>query len=732
MADLSPGADIEIRRYLAIFHKRKSLIASCLILSLAVATVYNYTTRPVYRATAQILIDRRSPTVLPSMADQIELAELSDLQTQLQLLSGRSIAEAVVEKLQLHKTAELQTGPLMSPWERFQRKFLGGVPQLVDGDGLPLSPAVAAFRSRLDVEPVAQSRLVNLHFRAYDPGVAQKAVNNLAQLYIEQSVDLRASTTSDASGWLSEQIKEQQDKLRSAESALQQYREKDVGGGGSEDQQTLNEQKVSSLNQALISARLDRIQKETLLNQVRTAPASQLETLAVVQTSPVVQSLKLQLSQLRQDEARLSQSLGDRHPDMIRTRAEIKAAEEKLAFEIRGSVQALESQVEAARQQEAALVEQLAVAQKELLDLGKRSVDFAMLQREVETQQQLLEDLMGRAKRAGLATGTRATNVRIVELAESPRAPFSPQRRRNWQFGLILGLALGIGLALLLEQLDNTIKTPDEIKNDLGLPFLGMVPLVEFRGGPASVQKLMADNPQSSVAEAYRLLRTNLMFTAPGASGLVIVVSSANPSEGKTTTVANLAASLAQNGSKVLAVDGDLRRPTLHQHFAVHKTPGLSDLIVGKAQASEAVQVTRFRGLHVLPCGYIPPNPSELLGSPAMRDVVKALKLHYDWVIIDTPPVLAMADTPVVCPFTDGLVLVVSAEHTTRSAIERSIDQVQGVGGKLLGVVLNRVNLERNAYYYSQYYGEYYRSYYSDAAPKAERKPTPVKTAKRA
>jgi len=326
-----------------------------------------------------------------------------------------------------------------------------------------------------------------------------------------------------------------------------------------------------------------------------------------------------------------------------------------------------------------------------------------------------------------LETELRATNVRIVEKATYPRAPFTPQRMRNYQLALLLGLGLGLGLTILFEHLDNTIKTPDDVKNVLGLPFLGMVPQVEIRSGVASVQRLMHDNPQSTVAEAYRLLRTNLLFCSADASGLTIVVSSANPGEGKTTTVANLAASLAQNGAKVLAIDADLRRPTLHQHFAVHKAPGLSDLIVGKSQASEAIQVTRFKGLHILPCGYIPPNPAELLGSQNMKNGLAAFRKHYDWVIIDTAPILAMADTPVVCPFTDGLVLVVSAEVTSRPAIQRSVDQVHGVGGKLLGVVLNKVNLERNSYYYSQYYGAYYRSYYSDS-PQRE-KPKAVKRA---
>jgi capsular exopolysaccharide synthesis family protein len=221
------------------------------------------------------------------------------------------------------------------------------------------------------------------------------------------------------------------------------------------------------------------------------------------------------------------------------------------------------------------------------------------------------------------------------------------------------------------------------------------------------------------VAEAYRVLRTNLIFTSADAGGRALVVTSANPGEGKTTTVANLAAALAHNGAKVLAVDADLRRPTLHQHFGLQKTPGLSDLLVGKASASQAIQTTRINGLQLLGCGYQPPNPAELLGSPMMKQVVEALRSHYEWILIDSPPLLAMADTAVLASVVEGVVLVLAADSTPKPTVVRALDQIQSVGGRVVGVILNRVNLERNSYYYSQYYGEYYRSYYAEGGTKA-------------
>lgn len=704
----------ETRQYLALLHKRRALVVTCLVVSLLAATLYNYTTRPVFQATAQILIDRRAQSVLPTTADRLDVAEATDIATQLELLRGRSVAEKVVEKLQLHKTLEFQSGPMMSPWERFERNILGR-PQrpMLDTQGIPLTPAAVAFRSRLVVEPVSGSRLVNVRFRAYDQTIAQNAVNTLAQLYIEQSIDYRYSASSEASGWLGDRLKEQEQKLRIAEKALQEYKEKRALTPG-EDREDLMNQKMLALNSAIIQTRMDRLQKEATVAQLRSTPPSQWESIPAVLANASVPSLRARLADLQREQARMSESLGDKHPDMLKLRAEVRSLEDKFQAEVAGVVSSLEGAAQSARQQEATLQEGLEAAKREALDFGKTNIEYSLLKREVDSNQALLQDLMTKTKSAGLETELHATNVRIVELADYPRVPFSPQRIRNYQLAILIGLGLGIGLAILFEHLDNTVKTPDDVKTAMGLPFLGMVPQVELRAGVASVQKMMNENPQSTVAEAYRLLRTNLLFCSPDASGLAVVVSSANPGEGKTTTVANLAASMAQNGAKVLAIDADLRRPTLHQHFAIHKAPGLSDLIVAKCQASEAVQVTRFKGLHILPCGYIPPNPAELLGSQNMKAALTAFRKHYDWILIDTPPILAMADTSVICPFTDGLVLVVAAEATSRLSIQRAIDQVQGVGGKLLGVTLNKVNLERNSYYYSQYYGEYYRSYYSD------------------
>jgi capsular exopolysaccharide synthesis family protein len=379
-----------------------------------------------------------------------------------------------------------------------------------------------------------------------------------------------------------------------------------------------------------------------------------------------------------------------------------------------------ESEYRAALARESRLQANLEAAKAEAQQVNRKAFELGSLRREVESNRRIYDDLLTKTKQTGLETKLKTTNIRIVEKAETPRAPIKPSKIRNYQLALMIGLALGVGLALLWENLDNTFKTPEDLRIHLGVPFLGMVPDVTA-GSPGagrmrglSPTLLISKNASSAVRDAYAVLRTNLIFSSADSAGRAILVTSAGPGAGKTTTLANLSLALAYNGAKVLAMDADLRKPTLHQHFGLQKTPGLSDLIGCKITASQAIQSTRVDRLQVLTCGYVPPNPAELLGHPMMRQVLEAVRSRYEWVLLDTPPVVGMADAAVLSPLVDGVVILVAAETAKKPAVERAIDQVRGVGGKVLGVVLNKVDLQRNSYYYKEYYGDYYRSYYAE------------------
>jgi capsular exopolysaccharide synthesis family protein len=711
----------DARQYWVQLHKQKGIVFTCLTVSLLLAVLVNYTTRPVYQATTQILIDRDTPDVLPNK-ELVDLVEggYAYYQTQYQLLRSRALAERAVERLQLQQHPELMTGPMMSPWERVQRLFGRPPRSTVGPNGIPLSPAVAAMRSRILVDPIGGTRLVNLRFNAYDPQVAANAVNALAQLFIEQSLEFRFTTSTEATGWLSERLAEQQAKIDVAEKALQEYSERE-GLIDQESRESLVEQKLDSLNAAVLEARTDRISKETVYKQIATLSPARLTSHPQAMRSEALQSLRAELAALREENARLSQTLGDRHPEMVRTRNEIRATEQKLREEARNVARAAESDYRTALARESRLQANLEAAKGEAQHVNRKAFELGALRREVESNRQIYEDLLTKTKQTGLESKLKTTNIRIVEKAETPRAPVKPNKMRNYQLALLFGLLAGVGFALLWENFDNTFKTPDDLRAHLeDVPFLGMVPDVKV-GSPESGRMrglsptlLISRNAASAVKDAYAVLRTNLIFSSAETVGRELIVTSAGQGEGKTTTLANLALALAYNDAKVLAVDCDLRRPKLHQYFGLEKTPGLSDLIVGKSTASQAIQSTRVDRLQVLSCGYVPPNPAELLGHPMMKQVLDAVRTQYEWVLLDSPPIIGMADAAVLSPLVDGVVILVAAETSSKPAVQRAVDQVRAVGGKVLGVVLNKVDLQRNSYYYREYYGDYYGSYYAE------------------
>ncbi len=705
----------DIRRHLATLHKRRTLIVTCLLVAVLAATLYNYTARPLYQATVLILLEADTPNLL-GRNQVVPRHNTEALNTQFQILRGRGLAEAVIAKLRLQDTPEFLAGPVISPWERFQRSVLGRTTSsaLVAADDV--SPNAAWFRSRVQIEPVPQSNLVNVRFAAYDPKVAAVVANTLAQLYIEQTVMASGSEQTEAQGWLSERLGEQRKAIGQDARQMRDY-EKRQGLLNLDERQRLAESKLNATHSALVQARTTRLSKEATYRQMTGLTPEQLEESPLVMSNGVVQGLRARLAEHERSQQKLADTLGERHPDMQRLQSEIEDARRRLNDEIQKLSRSLETDYKMALRQEESLQSSLDPIQQELDELRQKSVEYGMLKREAEANEQVLKNLINRSKETGLESEIPVRNVRVIEKALPPQSPISPRRRRNYELALIIGLSLGIAITVVLEQMDDSMKTPDDVKQYLGIAFLGMVPDSLRRGQKGvALSPLILNNPRSPLAESYRVIRTNLIFSAAEGRRRALMVSSVNPAEGKSTTVANLAVSLAQNGQSVLVIDADLRRPTLHRHFNVSSVPGLSDAIVGNCTLEQAVRVGVAKGLDVMPCGYVPPNPAELLGSSPMRDLVINLRDAYDWVLIDAPPILTMADAPVLCPVVDGLILVVAAERTARHAALRSIEQVSAVGGRVLGVVLNRVDLERNSYYFGRYYGDYYRSYYQDAA----------------
>jgi capsular exopolysaccharide synthesis family protein len=708
---MSPPAFLEEgREYLVLLHRRRLVVLACVVAALLVAVLHNATARPVYEATAQLLIERQAPRVLNAVTEADSEPGTADYyETQYELLRGRALAERVLPRLGADRSEELLAGPLLSPWSRLRAAMPSGADRPA-----PAADLVSTFRSRITVEPLAGSRLVNVRFRAYDASFATRAVNTLADAYVEQALELQFTRSQQATDWLDARIGEQGHRLKQAEQALLAFKEKKamVGPGSG---RSLADQQLGSLNAAYLAARSDRLAREVVVESLRGLSPAELDAVPAVVDNPVVQGLKIRVAELRDEERRLQETLGERHPDLLAVAARREALQADLETEAANIRKALEAGYQTALLQETRMEEELHRVKAATLAYDRSSLDGATLAREVDSRRELLKELQGRSQQTGLESQLRFTNLRLMERAQEPREPILPRRSRNTQVALVLGLAIGAGLALLLGYLDDSVKTPDDVSQLLGLPFLGMVPDVSRDADkPGPALPVCARDPQSAVAEAYRVVRTALLFAGPASGGRAFVVSSANPGEGKTTTLANLAVSLAQNGAKVLAVDADLRRPTLIGHFGLEPGPGLAEVLGGEAAVDTALRATEVPNLKVMGSGKVPENPAELVGSDAFRSFLEAQRRAFDWVLIDAPPVLAMADAPVLSSLADGVVMVVWSEHCSRPALKRALEQVRVVEARLAGVVLNKVDLRRNAYYYGQYYGEYYRRYYAE------------------
>jgi capsular exopolysaccharide synthesis family protein len=318
---------------------------------------------------------------------------------------------------------------------------------------------------------------------------------------------------------------------------------------------------------------------------------------------------------------------------------------------------------------------------------------------------------MQRAKETGVSGELRTSNIRIVDDAEVPGEAITPKKGLNLLLAGLCGLLTSLGFVFFLEYLDSRIKTPDEISSHLGVTFVGLLPAIA-PASPAGSQPLLTSGVPPNFIEAFRVIRTNVLFSSADQGSRSLLVTSTCPGEGKSVVASNLAMSLGQIGQRVLLIDADMRKPRVHDIFDVPQEPGLSNLLVGNAKPSETLRKSASSGLWLLPAGRIPPNAVELLGSQRFHEFLRSLASDFDWVVIDSPPVMAVADAAVVAHSASDVLFVVGAEMTARQAAQRAIERLQQARARVLGAVLNRVDLDRHAYFYSQYYRHEYTTYY--------------------
>jgi capsular exopolysaccharide synthesis family protein len=453
-----------------------------------------------------------------------------------------------------------------------------------------------------------------------------------------------------------------------------------------------------------------RIEKEAIYKQIKSAAAP--GTTPVIAQNPQINLLKQQLADLQREKARLMERSLEKHPEVGKINAQLADTERQIDLETSRALQTVSAEYERGLLEERTLAANLEEAKKDVQDLSRLSVSYNVLEREARSNRTVYEALLQRQNELRVSSNSHANNVRVVERAEVPGGPVTPTGRRTWLLSIAIGLVAAIAVAYGLDYMNDTIKTPDDIARHLKLAFLGLVPAVEGDGHPL----LASSHVPHDFGESFRSVRTALISKYDPSGAKILVFTSAQPLEGKTTAAVNVAMALAFGGARVLLVDGDMRRPGLHRPLRLTNERGLSQVLTGQARVRDVIQRTVDPNLLAITAGRTPPNPSELLTSERMRTLLTNL-VHgpFDWIIIDTPPVLAVTDAVVVAPLVSGVVFVVGAEMTRRRLAERALETVLSTRPKQVSILLNKVDFERNRYYYSRYYGHQYKNYYAQA-----------------
>jgi succinoglycan biosynthesis transport protein ExoP len=685
--------------YLHVVLRRRTLVLAVFVAVACAAAVRSFLTRPVYQATAQVLIERADPNVLSFKGVTEEKAGggIDDYyQTQYKLLQSRTLARHVIQTGGLLSDPEL--GGPRSPEQ--VAALLAAAP----GSSPEMEGVVDAFLGRVRVQPVRNSRLVSVSFEAFRPELAAQAANALSKAYIQQALDLRSGTSAEAGEWLGTQIAEQRKKVDELTARMRSVEQQD-GIVNVEERRQLIDQRLKELGSSLNERKTERLQKEALWGQMRSAPNP--EELPEAMRSPMIQSLRLTLAELERKRAELLERYMEQHPEVVKVRTEIGEARARVRAEAQRIIRAAENDYKAAAAQEASVSRALETAKAEADDLSQRSGPYDSQKRELDAALQVLQSLLARNKETDVAQELKSSNIRIVDAAVVPRGPIRPQKRRDVGFGLLLGAVLSVGLAFFLDYLDNTLKTPDDVRNHLGVPLLGVIPDagVDRVGGMLVTSIKSRDDP---FVEGFRVLRTALEYSWPESTPRTLLVTSTAPGEGKTITALNLALTLASLDQRVLLIDADLRKPKTHSVLKVKRTPGLTDVLVGRARPSNAIQQrVQDTRLDLLPAGTSVPSPADLLSGQAMPGLLDALRTHYRWIVIDTPPVGAVAEPLALAPMVDGMVVVAGAEMVPRKAVAHSLERLAATRGRILGVVLNRAQVTKHSYYYGHYYGYY-------------------------
>jgi len=705
--------------YLLTLRKHQWLILSFVLAVVTITSIGTFRMQPVYVATSRIEIDRENSNILPFQGTD-SFDYMSDLDNYIETQS----------KILTSETMALQTirGGVLSGQTDFASD-LSASDALSTGSlaNMKPPPELGSFLASLSVKRVPNSRLMDVSFESTSPLLAAQIVNAHIKNFIEQNFQSRYEATTRASTWLTDQLSELKIRVEKAEDARITYERQNQIWALDGDKQNVTTQRMADLNKELTDVQSERMRKQSLFEF---AKAGDMDSVPQIRDNPVVQDLFRKRTEMYSQYADALSQYGPNFPKVQRLQSQVKEIEATAEKEKKSVIARLESEYREALQREELLTQALDQQKVQVNQMSERMVQYSILKREAEANKALYDGLLTKLKEAGISAGLRSSNIRVVDPAMVPTTPARPAKTRNIVLSFLIGLVGGIGLALLREYMDNTIKSPDDIETLARLPSLAVVPAftepnrdrsrvkllkgASTNGHEKRIELVAQHLPKSQVSEAFRALRTALLLSQADHPPQVILVTSALPREGKTTAAANLAVTLAQLGDRTLLIDADLRKPGIGRllNLGSGTYAGLSSYLAGVSSLDlVTIQHPAIPNLSAIPTGPLPPNPADLLSSHKLADAIAELRTKFKFIVIDSPPIMAATDAVILSVKADGVLLVVRSGETPKEAFTRTRDLLLSVKCHLLGVVLNAVDSTAPDYYYSYRYYPYSQGY---------------------
>ena len=757
-----PDETPTIREYWRKIRKRKWLVLAVTAIVTTIVAVESFRMKSTYQSTATVALTNENPAIV-KLGDAVLAADNSErLKTDMLLLRTYPLLAKVVIRYRLNEDPAFlradEPRTVMEATRAIITKFTGSVsregvsgqpkfdspPPQIDGPLSPeeierLTPYVAKLESSLYVSKIEETNAIQISFTHTDPAVSAKVADGVAQVFVDESFANKTAKSSSSATWLDRTTRQLKAQMEEAERNLADYSNNNDIFFSTDEKQNLVVTKLADLYDKSLKAEVNANSKASLYDEVKNGRVSRLPEAF---SDPGITQNHARLGGLQIELAQLIATFGPENPKVVATRNQINELNRLVSESTKNLGDRLKAEAERARSEEKLLKDSFEVAKAEAIQQNQAAIKFNILKQNVDTTKALYNDFLQKTNQAQIEKQQEANDMRIIDPARATLV--GPRRGRAILLGLVLSLVCGVGLALLLEYLDNTVKNVEDVARATQLPTLALIPSMNadetrvVTGKRTGLQKMIkigaaksggaggllahgaqppGDNPAalgppSSVIESYRMLRTSILLSNAGTPPKTILITSSQPGEGKTTTAVNTSILLAQLGASVLLIDADLRRPAVHTAFKIQHIRGISNYLSSHTPLDDLIVKLPIPNLSVLPCGPIPPNPAELISSDRMKELLRALSQQFDHILIDSPPMVSVTDPVILSTMVDGLILVVQAGRSTRELARRARRELARVGARVFGVVLNNVNVRREGYDDYDYYR--YTSGYKD------------------